>query len=157
MLLNNTHGLCLQAAFVRTKRMVIIGTRKVEVFLDPAVLPKLIDVYGLHEWGPPGRSPASTRALIHLSHLKAHEDAMRPGSLRVAGTLPYTVTLGAFGVVVYGCGATKVACSVVDVTGRNVCRLTEACVSDYGKAKAAMLRLLAATPCTVPPSPYSRG
>lgn len=156
MLLNNTYGLCLQASFVQAKRMIIIGTRKVEVFLDPAYLPKLIDVYGLHEWGAPGRSPANTRALIHMSHLQSHGNALQPGALRIAGALPYTVTLGAFGVVVYGCGVKKVACFVVDVTGRNVCRLQEACVPDVAQAKAVMVGLLTATtPCTVPPSEYS--
>lgn len=158
MLLNNTYGLCLQAALVRTKRIVIIGTRKVEVFLDHAALPKLIDVYGMYEWGARGRSPSNTRALIHLSHAKAHGNALRHGALSIAGKLPYTVPLGAFGVVVYGCGASKVACSVVDGTGRNVCRLTEACESNRKQARAAMVRLLTVTPpCTVPPSQYSRG
>ncbi len=99
-------------------------------------------------WGAPGRGPLNTRVYINLSRLQSTGNSLVNGSILVQGTLPYVVPDGAYGVVIRGCGAKKVNCTVTDSNGRNVCRQTGICVATTAEARDAWLSLYNGAACS---------
>ena len=150
--LTNLNGQCLQVGLPRATRMEIVGNKTVSVILPPPSLPTVINVAGMTHWGPPGHSDSNTRLLVRLSQLQAHGDAMRSGSLSIEGKLQYAVPYGSYGVVVKGCGMSKVVCTVGDSTNRPVCRLVDKCTNYASAAKKTMFaQLTTMPPCAKPP------
>lgn len=54
------------------------------------------------------------------------------------------------GMVVYGCGASKLKCLATDARGRSMCRFTEACQPSVSVAKAKMLDRINSDVCYRP-------
>lgn len=149
--LTNNDGKCLQVGLPKAARIEATGNKTVSVILPPPSLPTVINVAGMTHWGPPGHSDSNTRLLVRLSQLQAHGNAMRSGSLSIEGKLQYAVPYGSYGVVVKGCGMSKVVCGARDSNDRLVCRLVDTCTDDASVAKQTMLtQLTSMPPCTKP-------
>lgn len=115
------------------------------MFPDPAAMPTRIDL--LNVLPVPGSNRASV--VVQLSLLQA--DKLRRGRVTVAGKLGFAAGLPAAGVVVYGCGASNVTCSVKDSTGKLACRRVERCVTTQAAAKAHVSAMMqASTLCKSP-------
>lgn len=157
LLVTNNGGSCVSVRYPIAQRMTIAGNKTVEVMIDPLHLPRVVNVSGMRDWGPAGRSPANTRVLLSFSRWTQR----KPGAnaVKVEGTLPFAVPVGAAAVVVHGCGVRSgVECNVVDVTGRWVCRKTDICVDDEAEAFSSWGKAVLGGFCKVPslPNPPER-
>lgn len=148
MRLQNVNGNCLKVVLPQAPTIAAGGNNTVEVFIDPSSPPDNVDISGFTSWGPKGRSPVNTRLVLQLSQLQTDGDRLRP--FVIQGRLPYVVPKGAFGVVVYGCGARKLKCLATDASGRPMCRFTEACRPSVAAAKANMLDRINSNTCIRP-------
>lgn len=133
--------------YPQAPRITVAGNNTVEVFIDPRTQPQEVDVSGMTHWGPPGRSPVNTRVVLQLSQANWHRDMLRPFVIK--GRLPYVVPDGAFGVVVFGCGAKKLTCQATDARGKPTCRLTESCMP-VQQAKQKLLQRIDSPLCFRP-------
>ena len=148
--LENTNGACLQAVMATASTIFASGNRSVVIY--PNLQRSTIDVNGMTSWGlpaAPSRSPTNTRVIVRLSQWSGDESS---ASLKtIQGRLPYVVPQGAFGVIVHGCGASNVKCTVTDKLGKSTCRATDVCIASAATAKANMLAAINdASPCTAP-------
>lgn len=99
LVLRNAGGRCLQIWHPNSQRIEVRGNRTVEIILSTA-MPQTIDVSGMTSWGAPGRRPANTRVLLHVSRWQTDGNNLVNGSTSVVGELPYTVFPGAYGVII---------------------------------------------------------
>lgn len=153
MTLLNNNGRCLQAVWADAGHINARGNRSIVVYPSPQrTQPTTIDVSGMTSWGnppAPSSTPTNTRVIVRLSQWQG--DRSKAALISIQGRLPYAVPNGAAAVVIHGCGASNVTCTVTDSNGRPSCQAIGVCVASVSTAKAnALAAINAAFPCVAP-------
>lgn len=156
--LENINGKCLQVVWASGSTIHTSGNRSIVIYPNPQRMRSTINVSGMTSWGvppAPRRTPMNTRVILRLSQWV--QDRSSASLMKVEGSVPYAVPDGAFAVVIYGCGASTVTCTVKDKDGKPSCRATDVCVPTAAAAKAnALAAVNADNPC-ITPSPVVDG
>lgn len=137
----NNNGKCLQVVYPNSLKLTVGGNRAVVIYNH--IAPLVVNMSGS------GTAPLNNLVIVRLSQLRNTYPEMAPQP--ITGRLQYTLPKGAAGVIVHGCDATKVPCSVTDKAGKPACRAIESCVSPAAFAQANMITAIAsADPCKAP-------